>query len=706
MIDELDWVRSLRPPAPSARSEVRAAALGDLESAIVELTSSDPNVNARVAERKSSPESAGTSRDAGASGHHRRADRPRHGLSLRLGWLMPTMAAIVALVIAGGVLVLVRHGSTGAGSSTGSGPRGLILDRNGTALVKNQAVYHLQINLGELPAAAAARVTEYRLLFGTLYARRLSRCDAAGHRSQRLTVPECELAARRGHAGVMTLAADVAPRVRTFVADHKAELPGVSIARSYEREYPFGTLAAQLFGIVGPITAREAHEARYQGVPATATVGQSGLEYEYDEYLRAGQNLTTTLDTQLERAGSRALQQAISRNPHASGGAFVAMNPENGEVYGMGSLPTFNANVFTKPISAAEYNHLFGPSAGSPQLNRAIQSAGPTGSTFKPITATAALESGDWNVNSSYDDTGQFCFPGTTDCLHNSGHAAQGTVNLVQAIKVSDDIFFYNLGARTNVDAPNGGPLQKWAKAFGIGQPTGVDLPDEASGTLPTPAWRANRNKLESECEQAIGPYKGDPKHPAADGGCGIAVTPPEQWTIGDNVNMAVGQGDVQVTPLQLAVAYSALANGGTIVRPHVGLDIQDSDGTVLQKIQPPPARHIDINPLYRQTILEGLREAASQPGGTSADVFGNFPEQVYGKTGTAQYITDGVEQDYAWYACFVPASATSKPIAVVVWVQQGGFGAVAAAPVAREILSQWFLGKPGPYQAGTSTTL
>jgi penicillin-binding protein 2 len=370
----------------------------------------------------------------------------------------------------------------------------------------------------------------------------------------------------------------------------------------------------------------------------------------------------------------------------------------------MGSLPTFNPNIFTKPISQAAYEQLNNASSNYPLLNRAIQSAGPTGSTFKVITATAALESGDWNIDDSYDDTGQFCFPGTTDCLHNSGHAAYGTVNLVQAIKVSDDIFFYNLGARTNVDTPQGGPLQEWAKKFGIGQPTGVDLPGEVSGTRPTPAWRANRNKLESECEQAIGPYKGDPKHPAADGGCGIAVTPPEQWTIGDNVNMAVGQGDVQVTPMQLAVVYSALANGGTIVRPHVGLDIQNSQGVVLQKIQPPAARHIDINPLYRQTILEGLREAASQSGGTSAGVFGNFPEQVYGKTGTAQYISNGVEQDYAWYACFVPGSATTKPITVVVTVEQGGFGAVAAAPVAREILSQWFFGKPGKYQAGAAS--
>jgi cell division protein FtsI/penicillin-binding protein 2 len=153
-------------------------------------------------------------------------------------------------------------------------------------------------------------------------------------------------------------------------------------------------------------------------------------------------------------------------------------------------------------------------------------------------------------------------------------------------------------------------------------------------------------------------------------------------------------------------VAYSALANNGNIVTPHVGQDIQNAQGTVLQRIDPPIRRHLSIEPLYRQTILEGLRQAASAPGGTSDDVMGNFPEQVYGKTGTAQYFNDGIESDYAWYACFVPASATSKPIVVVVWVEQGGFGDIAAAPVARQILSQWFFGKPGAYTAGQSATL
>ncbi|MGH2931027.1 MAG: penicillin-binding transpeptidase domain-containing protein, partial [Solirubrobacteraceae bacterium] len=197
------------------------------------------------------------------------------------------------------------------------------------------------------------------------------------------------------------------------------------------------------------------------------------------------------------------------------------------------------------------------------------------------------------------------------------------------------------------------------------------------------------------------------PKH--APGGCGIADGTNRPWSIGDAESLAVGQGDVQVTPLQLATAYSALANGNHIPTPHLGLDIQNSDGTVLQTITPKPARSIEINQAYLDEIRTGLRDAASQPGGTSADVFGNFPEQVYGKTGTAQYgvgVVGQTESDYAWYACFVPSTATSKPIVVVVWVETGGFGAVGAAPVARQILSQWFFGKPGPYLAGSSQTL
>jgi penicillin-binding protein 2 len=165
-----------------------------------------------------------------------------------------------------------------------------------------------------------------------------------------------------------------------------------------------------------------------------------------------------------------------------------------------------------------------------------------------------------------------------------------------------------------------------------------------------------------------------------------------------------VGQGDLEATPLQLAVAYSTIENGGDVVRPHVGLEVDAPDGTLLQRIDPPPARRVHINPTYLGAIRTGLHDAASQPGGTSADVFAGWPQSqypVYGKTGTAQHDN---QADQSWYVCYVPDP--SRPIVVVVTVEQGGFGAMAAAPAAREILSQWFMGKRGQFIAGSSKTL
>jgi penicillin-binding protein 2 len=481
---------------------------------------------------------------------------------------------------------------------------------------------------------------------------------------------------------------------------HSDGLPGVSTRRDAQRAYPQGMLAAQVIGVVGPIAPDTNPSASAHGV-----VGRSGLESEYNRFLEAGQNLRTSLDRHLQQAGERALQHSLSATG-GTGGAFVAMDPENGQVYAMGSLPTYDPSVISGTAAQSTYEQLTNRRRGNPLLNRAIQSAGPVGSTFKPITATAALASGLWSVDGIFDDTGQFCVGGgaAQQCRHNSGNAVYGQLNLVAAMRVSSDDFFYNLGARTNANPttrPNGGALGAWAAHYGIGRRSGIDLPGEIDGTLPTPAWRAGRNQLESECDSATGPFKGKPKH--APGGCGIADGTDRPWSIGDNESLAVGQGDLQVTPLQLAVAYAALANGGTIVRPHLGLDIQAADGTVLRSINPPPSRHLTINPAYRQTILNGLHQAAQSPGGTSDDVMGNFPKPVYGKTGSAQYTN---QPDYAWYACFVPASATTKPIVVIVDVERGGFGDVAAAPVARAILSQWFFGTPGKYRAGTSATL
>jgi penicillin-binding protein 2 len=612
--------------------------------------------------------------------------------------------------------------------------RGDVIDANGDVLVSNTRALDVQLAVQRLPSSARARATEFHRLDHVLgISSRRRRCPVAVPGQTRpaiehlATIP-CDVAQQQAqipYANV-TIKKNVSRAVQFYILERLNFFPGVQVEQVYERSYPLGTLAAQLFGTVGPITPSEykSKDPRFSGASEQDVVGQSGLEWYYNRYLQgtdgadrvlvnadgnyvrtlkqrsplAGHVLKLSLDMNLQRVGQAALQQSIDENAPGHGGSFVAMDPQNGQIYAMGSLPTFNPNIFTKALSAKTYQQLNNPSSDYPLLNRATQSVGPTGSTFKPITATAALESGVWSLDQTYDDTGQFCLGG--ECRHNSGGVANGVVNLVQAIRVSDDVFFYNLGALTNSQRPQGGALQKWARLYGIGRLTGVDLGGEVAGLMPSPAWRAQQNKYQLQCEHRQGQWK------HYHGVCQIADGRP--WSVGDNVNSAVGQGDDLVTPLQLAVAYAAIANGGTVVRPHVGSAIESGNGTVLQRIDPAPARHLNINPAYLGAIREGLHEAAQSPGGTSDAVFGNFHEQVYGKTGTAQQVspTTGVEVDTAWYACFVPASATHKPIVVVVKVEDGGFGAVGAAPVARELLSQWFFGKSGAYVPGTSKTL
>ena len=634
-------------------------------------------------------------------------------------------------------------------------PRGEIMDRSGNLLVNSKRAIAVQITPSQLPVPlqATTNTGEARLVAHppsrdvALYSRlarvlgtptRAHPCPInagpqlqaalaaqgglvrAGAASVRLSPIGCAVAqgfTQVSYANV-NLATDVPRDVLFYLEERQREFRGVSVQPVWLRTYPLHELAAQLFGTVGPISQSELKDPRFKGLPQSAIVGQSGLEWFYNRYLQgqngkeqvqvnalgepagsagqtiqpvAGANLRLSLDVNLQRAGEQALAQAVNQLPAPNGGAFVAMNPENGQVYAMGSNPSFDPNVFTHPITKAKYDALFGTSSDFPLLNRAIQTAGPTGSTFKPITATAALQSGAWTTGDVFDDTGQYCFSG--QCRHNAGGATYGVLDLEQAIKVSSDDFFYNLGVLTNNPAPRGGALQKWARLYGIGQPTGIDVGGEVAGNLPDAAWRNAVNHREYQCDHAIGPFRGHPKHPP--GGCGIADGTNRPWSAGDNENLAVGQGDVQVTPLQLAVAYSAIANGGNIVRPHLGLAIQQPDGTLINTINPPIVRRLPINPFYLDTIRQGLRAAASQPGGTSFAVMGNFPEQVYGKTGTAQYTG---QPDYSWYSCFVPATATSKPIEVVVTVPRAGFGAQAAAPVARQILSQWFFGRKGPF--------
>jgi penicillin-binding protein 2 len=607
-------------------------------------------------------------------------------------------------------------------------PRGEIRDRNGALLVDSKPAIAVQIAPPDLPRTIVGKRHLYTRLAKILQVpTKPGKCPVQGVGIRRLPQIPCLVAQQVAKVPYqnVTIKTDVPNDVLYYLSERQSQFPGVQIQQVWLRRYPLHDLAAQLFGTVGPITAQEVKESRYRGVSQQAIVGQSGLEWYYDRYLRGvdgvdrvqvnalgkftgylserkptqGHTLKLSVDLGLQKAGQQALAQAIASNPPAPAGAFVAMNPTDGEVYAMGSYPTFDPNIFTKPVPESVYQQLNNANSGYPLFNRAIQSAYPTGSTFKGITSTAALQSGVWSLGESYDDTGVYN-NGVGDVRHNAGHASYGVLDIVHAIQVSSDDFFYNLGRLMNNDSPMGGALQQWARAFGIGRPTGIDLGGENAGILPSPAWRTERDKIEAKCERKhhvkpaqlfTGVYS-----------CGIADGRP--WSVGDNENLAVGQGDLEATPLQLAVAYSALENGGTVVRPHVGLEVDQPDGTLAQKIDPPPARHIHINPTYLDAIRTGLHLAASASGGTSADVFAGWNQgrwPVYGKTGTAQHLN---QADQSWYVCFVPDP--QRPILVVVTVEQGGFGAQAAAPAARQILSQWFMGRRGQFIAGTSKTL
>ncbi len=607
-------------------------------------------------------------------------------------------------------------------------PRGEMVDRHGRVLVENRRAVAVVVSPPKLPQDAGARARELtRLSRAVGLPTNRQKCKVG---TEVVRVMEVDCLVRRGiwnlpYADV-TVKTDVPYDVYAYLGERAEQFPGVAIEPVFLREYPYDDVGAQLFGTVGQISAQQLREDHFRGVHGGTVVGQSGLEYTYDRYLRGrdgatrvqvdalgrqkgklrrrapvqGKNLRLSIDLGLQKAGRQALQigidQANANGNPARAGAFVALDPRNGQVLAMGSAPSFDPNLLTRPISLREYDALLGEARDYPQINRAISSAYPTGSTFKAVTAAAALAAGIITPNTVYDDTGSFREGAIV--RRNAGGVVYGPVSLLRAIQESVDTYFYSLGAQLNVEPsshPGGGPLQVWARRFGFGQATGIDIGPEAAGTVPSPRWREQRNRLQAECERDHARHK-DPAKRRFKGLCAYADGSNRDWSEGDNTNLAVGQGDFLATPLQLAVAYAAIENGGTIVRPHIGLEITDASGRVLQQIDPKPARHIDIPELT--TIQDALGAAAQQPGGTSYDVFGTFPKPVHGKTGTAQTSRG----DQSWYVAYVPDPV--RPIVVAATIEQGGFGAQAAAPAVRWILSKWF-GVRGEVVAGTSRT-
>ncbi|MBA3421920.1 MAG: penicillin-binding protein 2 [Thermoleophilaceae bacterium] len=544
-------------------------------------------------------------------------------------------------------------------------PRGQIVDREGRALVDNRTALAVKVTPAELPKPGAAQDDLYGRLGDVL--RRSPRRIREDVDEQLAAVP----------FSAATVKQDVDLPVVQYLLENGDDFPGVTVERVFLRRYPYDEVGAHLFGTVGEVTKEQLDEDDYSGAEMGDRVGQSGVEATYDSYLR-GRNgatrvqvdamgtLTGSLSAKQPRAG-RQLRLGVDLKVQRTGhealgegrrGAFVVMDVKDGEVRALGSTPSYDPNLFAKSIKQSDYDRLSDPLKGNPLSNRAIQSLYPTGSTFKLITATAGLEGGLIDPDTPISDPGSLNVGGTV--FKNAGGAVNGVIALRQALSVSSDVFFYKLGLEANGEGDGLG-IQRWARRLGFGRKTGIDLPNELPGLVPSPKWRAKANR------EGIG-----------DG---------RPWSSGDNINLSVGQGDLQANPLQLAVAYATVANGGRVVTPHLGKRIEDADGRVLQELPSRGRRRVDIEPEHRDAILDGLRSAASESGGTSADVFKGFPIPVAGKTGTAE---KGLGRpDQSWYVALAPYPNPRYVVAVT--DEAGGFGAETAAPAARRILASLF---------------
>jgi penicillin-binding protein 2 len=448
------------------------------------------------------------------------------------------------------------------------------------------------------------------------------------------------------------------------------------------RSYPKGAFGSEFLGLLGEVSKPELKAHSYKDAKAGEIVGQSGVEAWYDSLLNKGfvqakvpvdslgriagalrvprqkqpPTLQLSIDTRLQKAAQNALaygvQQARLLGHSPPGASAVAIDPWTGAIKALVSYPTFDQKRAAD--NPGYYSRVLNEKYSTPGLNRAIAGVYPTGSTFKPIISEAALSGGIITPYTPQSCTGSFTLGDHT--FYNVERGANMTMTLPTALEQSCDTWFYRLGARIWAHDParKATLIQAWARKLGLGTRPPVDITGAFAGYLPMPGKYFER----------------------------LSGTP---YTEGQAVNLAIGQGALQVSPLQLAVAYSALVNGGTVVRPHVG-EAVIRDG-VRHKLHFKPVRKLKLSP-YTWAIRQGLYEAANNPSGTSFPVFGGFAIKVAGKTGTAE--TCGVScPDHSWYASWAPYD--HPRLVVVAMVEKGGFGAQAAAPVAKKIYEAYF---------------
>jgi len=500
------------------------------------------------------------------------------------------------------------------------------------------------------------------------------------------------------------------------IEEHREDFPGVSAEFAAVRDYPGGQLGAHLLGYLGPLSQEEAGRPEYTGVQPTALVGRSGVEASYDEALsgtdgsrqvlvdnvgavtgtsgrtapQPGETLVLSIDAQVQAVAEDALRRTIERartmESRAGGllvadsGSIVVMEARTGRVVAMASYPSYDPAVFVGGATPAQYAELVDNRRGAPLVFRAIQGAYAPASTFKVVSAAAAVSSGDYPLGGSYPCPGVYAPTGQ----RNFDSAQLGTIDLRTALVKSCDTVFYKFGyeqwqrdgGNRPVAAPRD-PMIGLAKAFGLGERTGVDLPSERRGTIADRAYKQAfwESTKDNRCAGAVNPALTEERRQANAEFCSDG----NRFRGGDATNFAIGQGDTLVTPLQLATVYAAIANGGSVLEPHVGRALLSPGGAV-REIAPVVKRTVPVAPEVLAYVKEAL-SGVTQPGGTAAGAFVGAPVAVAGKTGTGEVAN---AQDTSWFASFAPAD--NPELVVVGMVSQGGTGGTVAAPMVREV--------------------
>jgi penicillin-binding protein 2 len=642
---------------------------------------------------------------------------------LRLTFLAILVVSLFVLLFARLWYLQVMAGAEFAGLAEGNAvstvrleaPRGQILDRNGEILVENRYAFVVGVQPSELPSdeeAADAVIADLADLLGDDPDTIQNRIDTS----------------RVSPLRPRPVAVDVPEEIILYIWENQStRYPGVYAELLPQRVYPHGDLAAHVLGYLTEISAKDLETERFADYRAGDIIGRAGVESTYDATLRGseglrrlevdprgdvirqldevlptpGADLKLTLDIEVQRAAEEALRLGIEearRTPddrgiaetlEAPAGSVVVMDVDTGEVYAIASYPAYRPEEFVGGVSHAYFDELMDPENNHPLINRAIESSYPPGSVYKIVSATAALEHGYVTPNATLPCPARWNWNETV--FRNWRSYDSGNITMAQSLVESCNTVYYELARRMwNDEESRGGRdevLPEAGRQWGFGGRQGIDLPGETSGVVPGREWKRAfwETAREGYCASAAKAEEGSYAHLLYTELCSEQGA---RWRGGDAVNMSTGQGDVQTTPLQVANAYAAVANGGTLYRPHVALEFVHRDGTV-EAIGDTVIGDIGASDSTLGVLRDGLRGVTTR--GTASSVFADLPATIAGKTGTAEFGKS--RQPYAWFAGYNVEPADTgdgeRRYSVVAVVEEGGGGSQTAAPIVRRVFEE-----------------